>query len=186
MTQSSYSKIKLKRNNFYWLVHFISFSLIYSLWWLRLKQRAYNFFREGHPRRSTVTLKPMRLFLSLFRTPLSVSSVNGDRGRISQRLTLFNTDVRTSGHHVTTKFSWLDGFTNFLRHGGSAGAPLLNEVAHVKRTVYYSSQLLHLTEEFQRAVRISTGQTLDSYVVHTVFELFDKDGEIFITVPNTV
>lgn len=32
-------------------------------------------------------------------------------------------------------------------------------------------------EEFQRAVRISTGQTLDSYVVHTVFELFDKDGD---------
>ena len=57
MTQSSYGKIKLKRNNFYWLVHFISFTLIYSLWWLRLKQRAYNFFREGNPRRSTVTLK---------------------------------------------------------------------------------------------------------------------------------
>ena len=38
-------------------MHFISFTLIYSLWWLRLKQRAYNFFREGHPRRSTVTLK---------------------------------------------------------------------------------------------------------------------------------
>ena len=54
MAQSSYSKIKLKRNNFYWLVHFISFTLIYSLWWLRLKQRAYNFFRDGHPRRSTV------------------------------------------------------------------------------------------------------------------------------------
>lgn len=33
-------------------------------------------------------------------------------------------------------------------------------------------------EEFQRAVYISTGQMLDSYVVHTVFELFDKDGEI--------
>ena len=33
-------------------------------------------------------------------------------------------------------------------------------------------------EEFQRAVCISTGQTLDPYVVHTVFQLFDKDGEI--------
>lgn len=32
-------------------------------------------------------------------------------------------------------------------------------------------------EEFQRAVYISTGQMLDSYVVHTVFELFDKDGD---------
>lgn len=32
-------------------------------------------------------------------------------------------------------------------------------------------------EEFQRAVRISTGQTLDPYVVHTVFQLFDKDGD---------
>jgi len=32
-------------------------------------------------------------------------------------------------------------------------------------------------EEFQRAVYISTGQTLDPYVVHTVFELFDKDGD---------
>ncbi|KAL9972112.1 hypothetical protein ACROYT_G018361 [Oculina patagonica] len=32
-------------------------------------------------------------------------------------------------------------------------------------------------EEFQRAVYISTGQALDPYVVHTVFELFDKDGD---------
>lgn len=32
-------------------------------------------------------------------------------------------------------------------------------------------------EEFQRAVHISTGQTLDPYVVHTVFQLFDKDGD---------
>lgn len=32
-------------------------------------------------------------------------------------------------------------------------------------------------EEFQRAVCISTGQTLDPYVVHTVFQLFDKDGD---------
>ena len=46
--------------------------------------------------------------------------------------------------------------------------------------VFYLWLLLHSTEEFQRAVRISTGQTLDPYVVHTVFQLFDKDGEIFI------
>ena len=48
--------------------------------------------------------------------------------------------------------------------------------------VFYLWLLLHSTEEFQRAVRISTGQTLDPYVVHTVFQLFDKDGEIFIFV----
>lgn len=33
------------------------------------------------------------------------------------------------------------------------------------------------TEEFQRAVHISTGHVLHPYVVHTVFQLFDKDGE---------
>ena len=48
--------------------------------------------------------------------------------------------------------------------------------------VFYLWLLLHSAEEFQRAVRISTGQTLDPYVVHTVFQLFDKDGEIFIFV----
>lgn len=32
-------------------------------------------------------------------------------------------------------------------------------------------------EEFQRAVHISTGQKLHPYVVHTVFQLFDKDGD---------
>ena len=37
-------------------MHFISFVLIYSLWLLRLRQRANVFFREGHPRRYTVTL----------------------------------------------------------------------------------------------------------------------------------
>ncbi|RMX39261.1 hypothetical protein pdam_00018993 [Pocillopora damicornis] len=43
--------------------------------------------------------------------------------------------------------------------------------------VFYLWLLLHSAEEFQRAVRISTGQTLDPYVVHTVFQLFDKDGD---------
>ena len=38
-------------------MHFISFVLTYNLWLLRLRQRANIFFREGHPRRYTVTLK---------------------------------------------------------------------------------------------------------------------------------
>ena len=38
-------------------MHFISFVLIYSLWLLRLRQRANVFFHEGHLRRYTVTLK---------------------------------------------------------------------------------------------------------------------------------
>lgn len=42
------------------------------------------------------------------------------------------------------------------------------------------------SEEFQRAVYISTGQTLDPYVVHTVFELFDKDGEMFNALSHAV
>ena len=49
LTQSSYVKIKLKRNNFYRLVHFISFTLIHSLCGLRLKQRAYNFCSRRTP-----------------------------------------------------------------------------------------------------------------------------------------
>ena len=42
-------------------MHFISFVLIYSLWWLRLRQCANIFFRERHPRRYTVTLKTKSL-----------------------------------------------------------------------------------------------------------------------------
>ena len=52
--------------------------------------------------------------------------------------------------------------------------------------VFYSLLLLHSPEEFQRAVRISTGQTLDPYVVHTVFQLFDKDGETFLNVLHPI
>ena len=52
--------LTVKRNQseiiFYRIVHFLSFVLIYSLWLMRLRQRANIFFREGHPRRYTVTL----------------------------------------------------------------------------------------------------------------------------------
>ena len=41
---------------FYRIMHFISFVLIYSLWLMHLRQRENIFFREGHPRRYTVTL----------------------------------------------------------------------------------------------------------------------------------
>ena len=47
--------------------------------------------------------------------------------------------------------------------------------------LFFFNYFVPFTEEFQRAVCISTGQTLDPYVVHTVFQLFDKDGEIFLT-----
>ena len=47
-------------------MHFISFVLIYSLWLLRLRQRANVFFREGHPRRYTVTLRLTSIFLLSF------------------------------------------------------------------------------------------------------------------------
>ena len=45
-------------------MHFISFVLIYSLWLLRLRQRRNIFFREGHPRRYTVTLIQMFVHVS--------------------------------------------------------------------------------------------------------------------------
>ena len=58
-------KKKSKRNNFYHIVHFISYELIYSLWLLRLRQRA----NIGHPRRYSVTLNensgPLH-FVSIF------------------------------------------------------------------------------------------------------------------------
>ena len=34
-----------------------------------------------------------------------------------------------------------------------------------------------LTEEFQRAVRICTGQSLSDHIVATVFTIFDDDGD---------
>ena len=56
----------------------------------------------------------------------------------------------------------------------------------VRSSVAYLTLFL-FTEEFQRAVRISTGHTLDPYVVHTVFQLFDKDGEfVFVVSPVTI
>ena len=34
-----------------------------------------------------------------------------------------------------------------------------------------------VSEEFQRAVKVSTGTTLDSHIVDTVFNIFDVDGD---------
>ena len=50
-------------------MHFINFVLIYSLWLLRLRQRAKIFFREEHPRRYTVTQKGAGL-LGRFKDPM--------------------------------------------------------------------------------------------------------------------
>ena len=37
---------------------------------------------------------------------------------------------------------------------------------------------LFLVAEFGRAVQIATGHVLDPHVVHTVFQIFDKDGKL--------
>ena len=43
---------------------------------------------------------------------------------------------------------------------------------------YYSNvQCVDTLGEFRRAVRACTGQTLNSHVVHVVFQLFDIDGD---------
>lgn len=43
--------------------------------------------------------------------------------------------------------------------------------------IYSIAGLAVTQEEFQRAVHISTGHVLHPYVVYTVFQLFDKDGD---------
>lgn len=45
--ESVYDQIKLKRNSFCWIEHFITFPLIYSLRWLRFKWRGNPFFRPS-------------------------------------------------------------------------------------------------------------------------------------------
>ena len=40
-----------------------------------------------------------------------------------------------------------------------------------------TESFITISEEFQRAVKVSTGFTLDSHIVDTVFNIFDVDGD---------
>ncbi len=37
--------------------------------------------------------------------------------------------------------------------------------------------VIYITDEFKRAVLVCTGQRLNDHLVHTVFQLFDIDGD---------
>ena len=59
---------------------FISFTLMYSLLWLRFKQRAYKLIRGGHPGRSTIILVLKYQGCSVAYSFFSFSSRKSSRG----------------------------------------------------------------------------------------------------------
>ena len=56
--------------------------------------------------------------------------------------------------------------------------PCLNRMKWSRNAKSWLHTAHFFADEFQRAVYISTGQMLHPYVVHTVFQLFDKDGKL--------
>lgn len=42
---------------------------------------------------------------------------------------------------------------------------------------HYNNILICFTDEFHRAVKICTGTSLSKHLVHTVFAIFDEDGD---------
>ncbi|CAD5114177.1 DgyrCDS3318 [Dimorphilus gyrociliatus] len=72
----------------------------------------------------------------------------------------------TSGKGID--FKAFKDFCQFLNN--------LDDFAIAMRIYTYSEQPIS-ESEFRRAVKISTGHELDFHVVHTVFQLFDVDGD---------
>ena len=64
---SPYERSRQTEHYFFRILHFITFLLIYSLCGFSWKQREYEFFSGGHPRRFAVTLSYMLLFGSMRR-----------------------------------------------------------------------------------------------------------------------
>lgn len=50
-----------------------------------------------------------------------------------------------------------------------------------KRAVFIIMRISFRVDEFHRAVKICTGTSLSPHLVHTVFALFDEDGDGLLT-----
>ncbi|XP_048589224.1 calcium uptake protein 3, mitochondrial [Nematostella vectensis] len=96
--------------------------------------------------------------LLLRNTALEAEEVAKYLDRLNSRLTVRKGITKQQYVDFSMFLNNLDDFSMAMRIYSISGQPVTQD-------------------EFQRAVRISTGHAIDPYVVHTVFQLFDNDGD---------
>ncbi|EDO37981.1 predicted protein [Nematostella vectensis] len=96
--------------------------------------------------------------LLLRNTALEAEEVAKYLDRLNSRLTVRKGITKQQYVDFSMFLNNLDDFSMAMRIYSISGQPVTQD-------------------EFQRAVRISTGHAIDPYVVHTVFQLFDNDGK---------